>query len=167
MFSESPNDVRQAGRQSMWSRPTLLKLIVAAALVFALAYVAAYVFKLFSPNRGNVKFNEAQRLFDAIPTYPDSQEVSTSGASKSSIAGVGKTYKSHASCEQLRSFYMDAVSRLGWQYVKESQTYDYFIDVGGRELTFQNGEYELVVQCAGDKADYGWDYAIDVHWYAG
>jgi hypothetical protein len=129
--------------------------------------VAAYVTKFFSPNRNDAKFKESERLLRTVPIYPNSELVDTSGASKDRVAGVGRGYKSSASYDALKQYYMDKLNALGWQYQGDHIVFDWGRDLGGRELSFQQGEFELNIQYAGEKADYGWNYAINITWKAG
>lgn len=128
--------------------------------------VAAYLSKLHSPNRDDERFKEVEQLFRAIPVYPGSEEVTTSSSSKDRIARLGKVYKSNASYDELKRFYTDSLTRLGWQLERERQVKDWWSDFGGRELRFRDGEYYISIEYAGEKANNGWNYGISVGWHA-
>jgi hypothetical protein len=129
--------------------------------------VAAYLSKLYSPNRDDERLKEVEQLFRAIPIYPGSEEVTTSSSSKDRIARLGKVYKTNASYDELKGFYTDSLTRLGWQPERERQIKDWWSDLGGRELRFRDGEYYISIEYAGEKANYGWNYGISVGWHAG
>ena len=136
-------------------------------LLFGLVYAAAYVTKFFLPNRNDARLKETERVLSEVPIYPDSELVNTSGASKDRIAGVGRSYKSTTSYDALKQYYVERLQALGWQYQGEEILFDWGRDLGGRRLSFRRGEFDLNIQYAGERADYGWNYSIDVNWKAG
>jgi len=145
---------------------TPLRWLLFAPLLFMMAYASAYVLKVFSPNRNDAKLKETERLFDAIPIYPGSELVDTSGTSKDRTAGVGRGYKSNVSYDALKQYYMEKLQGLSWHYEGERELFDWGRHRGGRQLSFRQGEFELKIEYAGVGANFGWDYAINVIWIA-
>lgn len=134
---------------------------------FILLFAVAYVMKQLTPNRDEAKLKECERILVAIPLYPGSEERHNSWTSKVSLASVGKYYDSDASYEELKRHYIENLTRLGWQFVHERQLFDWGRDMGGREMSFRKGEFSVVIEYAGEKADYGWKYTINVLWHYG
>ena len=155
LFSGSDKRVR------MW------RILLIGMLLIIGVNVAAYLSKRSSSNRDNARFQEVEKLFQAIPIYPGSEEVDTSSSSKDRIARLGKVFKANASYDELERFYIDNLSGLGWHLESERQVKDWWSDLGGRELRFRDGEYYVSIEYAGEKADYGWNYGVSVGWHAG
>ena len=101
----------------------------------------------------------------SLPIYPGFQESGSSFYSKSMLAAVNKYYKSDAGYDDVKAFYSTQLGSAGWQLTKERNMKDWSRDYGGRELTFSQGEYSVVIEYWGDKAvDPDWNYAINVGW---
>jgi len=132
--------------------------------MFALVYLLAYTFKVFSPNRNDEKLHKCESLLDAIPLYPGSELVFRSGASKDKIASVGRTYKSKDGYEKLKWYYIQTLKERGWQVIGERDVSEWDRSLGGRVLSFRQDQCELNIQYAGEKTDFGWDYSLDIHW---
>ena len=146
------------GTRSIWGT------IVLGLLLIIGVEVAAYLSKHNSPNRDDLKLKEVKELFQQISVYQGSEEVDTSLTSKERIAQAGALYRSNASYQELRDFYVKSLASLGWRLEEERVVKDWWSDLGGRELTFRDGEYYVSVQYAGEKAEYGWNYSISVGW---
>jgi hypothetical protein len=56
--------------------------------------------------------------------------------------------------------------KQGWTFVGEHKLDDWGRDLGGIEYHFRNGSYSLDLTYAGEKANYGWEYAIGIEWNA-
>lgn len=135
-----------------------------ALAIIALLIVAEWL-GVFS-HVNDARFKEVQRLYKTIPLYPGSVEVDRSSASKDRVVRVGKSYKSDANYDALKRHYAEKLKQLGWQFVEEKPVDDWGKDLGGREINFRSGEYYMVMQYAGAKANYGWNYTLSVGWRA-
>ncbi len=140
------------------------RTLVLGLLLIIGVEVAAYLWKQHSPNRDDLKLKEVKEFFKRIPVYPGSEQVDTSLTSKERIAQAGALYRSNASYQELRDYYVKKLVSLGWRLEEERVVKDWWRDLGGRELRFRDGEYYVSVQYAGEKAEYGWNYSISVGW---
>ena len=91
-------------------------------------------------------------------------EVNSATISSTGKAYVSKTFRSRASSDDVKRFYLERLSQNGWKIVDERQLKNWGRDVGGRELKFRRGDYEVTIEIAGEKSDYGWDYGIGIGW---
>ena len=138
----------------------VLSLVLAIATLVSLSNC-----KRYSANKDDAKLKEVQRLYNALPIYDDFQAIAGSSYSKSMLASVSKSYKSDARYDDVKNFYSTRLIPEGWQLSKERNLKDWSRDYGGRELTFEKGEYSVVIEYRGDKAiDPDWNYAIGVGW---
>jgi hypothetical protein len=143
----------------------IIRIMVGIILIVTVSVWAKYS-KDHSPNKDDAKLKEIDALYSQIPVYPDFQEVTHSGDSKDVSARLGKSYSSAGKYFDVRSFYSDRLTRSGWQLSRERNMTDWFRDFGGRQLTFQKGEYSIVIEYRGDKEpNPDWNYAIDVEWH--
>jgi len=143
----------------------IFKIIIGIILIASVSLWAKYA-KNHSPNKDDAKLKELESIYSQLPIYPDFQEVTHSGDSKDVSARAGKSYRSSAKYSDIRSFYSDRLTRSGWQLSRERNLKDWWRDFSGRQLTFQNGEYSIVIEYRGDKEpDPDWNYAIDVEWH--
>jgi hypothetical protein len=105
-------------------------------------------------------------MWQMLPMYPGMIEGNVHRTSRGNQALLGKEYKSSVNYETLKSFYTENLTQSGWKFLREKQVKDWGRDLGGRELEFQKGEYILDIQYSGEKANYGWQYTIDIDWDA-
>jgi hypothetical protein len=145
----------------MKHKPTqVLSLVLATATFMSLNNC-----KRYSPNKDDVKLKEVERLYSALPIYPGFQAVAGSSYSKSMLASVNKSFISEAVYDDVKNFYSTKLIPEGWRLSKERKLRDWSRDYGGRELTFEKGQYSVVIEYRGDKAiDPDWNYAIGVGW---
>ena len=146
----------------MMYKPTqVLGVVLAVAILVPLTSC-----KRYSPNRDDVKLKEVERLYNALPIYVGFQAIAGSSYSKSMLASISKSYRSDARYDDVKNFYSARLIPEGWQLSKERNLKDWSRDYGGRELTFEKGEYSVVIEYRGDKAiDPDWNYAIGVGWH--
>lgn len=100
----------------------------------------------------------------SIPVFPGAIAV---GANERSGAGTGivsKSYKSGASYEELKKFYLEKLPAEGWLFHADRPLPASNAIPGERLLEFCKGDYSLTVQFAGRDAGYGWDYSVDMVW---
>ena len=103
--------------------------------------------KHFSPNKNDVKLKEVERLSAGLPVYPGFQELRGGNTySKSMLASIHTHYKSDAAYDDVRAFYSTKLMPAGWKLKEERNLKDWSRDYGGRELTFEKGEYLVVIE---------------------
>lgn len=145
----------------------ILKQALTIVLGIMVVYSFAYFCKQNSPNKDDAKLKEVERLYARLPIYPDFQEVegTSSSFSKDLLASIGKSYKSKASYDDVKAFYVEKLRALGWQSWEERNLTSWGRDLGERELTFRNGQYSVIIEYSGDKASNpDWNYGINVSW---
>ncbi len=109
------------------------------------------------------KLKAVEGVWATLPIYPGTVEVDSSRSSYDDRVWVEKNYKSDATFDDLKRFYIGTLSRAGWQFVGERELKDRGRFRGEQLLEFRKGGFELDLQYAGTrKADLGWDYSIDV-----
>lgn len=128
-------------------------------LLFSLMIVSC-----FSSAKDRARLAEVKRIWTAFPLYPGMQQVDNSTASGFGKASIGKNFRSKASFDGVKQFYLERLSQDGWKLTRERQLKDWGRDLGGRELKFRRGEYDITIEYAGERADYGWDYGISIGW---
>jgi hypothetical protein len=135
-------------------------LLIAAAFL-SLAAVAC---KRYSPNRDDAKLKEVLHLWESIPIYPGCSQVDQHHYSKDYFATVSKGYKCDVTYDQVKGFYLLGLEGAGWTLVRERELGWWFGEERHRELTFRNGEYWVILEYAGEKANAGWAYGVTVKW---
>jgi hypothetical protein len=118
----------------------------------------------FSSAQDRARLDEVKRIWTTFPLFPEMQEVANSTASGFGKASIGRSFRCKARYDDVKRFYLERLGQDGWQLVKERQLKDWEHDLGGRELKFRKGEYEVTIEFAGERADYGWDYGINIGW---
>jgi len=129
-----------------------------------LFFVLMCVYERGGPNSNGERFREIEKLWATIPPYPGMVDADISSNSAGRKAHISKYYSLKAPYDEVKRFYIKRFTEEGWAFVKERHLSDWGRNLGGRELDFQKGEYELGVTYAGEKADKGWDYAIGIYW---
>jgi hypothetical protein len=135
-----------------------------ALLVIVASFVMVNACKNLGPNANDQKLKEVEHLVTGIPVYSGMIEISSHTISKVHAATVSKYYKSSASYNDVKGFYIEQMQRLGWQLKDEDNVKDWQKDLGGRELVFRNGEFSFAIQYAGEKSGYTWEYATTLGW---
>ncbi len=130
-----------------------------------IALLICSVVQACSDNEANVhKLKEIEQLWTTVPIYPGMVEVSYSSPSEGEMT-IDRNYKSDAPFNEVRRFYTEKLTHAGWQVVGDTEVKDRGRFRGERLVEFRKGEYELDLQYAGQrKADFGWDYSIDITW---
>ena len=138
--------------------------LLATVLIFAALYGIVYFWKRHSANKDDAKLEDVRRLYAALPLYPGFKEVNSSYESKVTLVHLDKTFVSDAPYDQVKSFYIDKLSKAGWRRTGERKMKDWWRDFGGRELTFRKGEYSIVIEYSGERTDTDWTYAVSLDW---
>jgi hypothetical protein len=79
-------------------------------------------------------------------------------------AFVSRGFSSEARYDDVKLFYMGELTKEGWKFANERKLKNWETDLGGRELKFRRGEYEITIEYAGERADYGWEYGVGIGW---
>lgn len=112
---------------------------------------------------GKVKLEEMRQLAFEIPVHPTFNKVDEYGGAKPDQANIGWSYKSTASYDDVRQYYVEKLTANGWNLVSEEKMSDWFSNMGGRKIVFQKRDIILTMQYAGPSSNYGWEYGIDLH----
>lgn len=116
-----------------------------------------------APDPARLRYIE--QLRENVPIHPTFIEVERLTVSEASEAEVAYEYRSSASFDQVRGFYQERLAGSDWQFVDESMVKDRGRLKGERLLEFRQGDYDLDVKYAGQRASaLGWNYAIEISW---
>src|SRR6185503_185485 len=144
----------------LWIRRRMRLFVIAILVV--LAVIGAALSVGCGPNSDGSKLRDLEQLQQTLPVFPLLVEISVHRDSKATLAGINRLYRSDARYVDVRQFYVNELTKTGWEYSGERSIKDWGTDFGGRELVFRRNEYKFSVTYAGEKANYGWDYAIDI-----
>lgn len=139
-------------------------LTLAAGLLCLVFMTLATPACFFSPKEDRAKLEETKRIWATFPLHPAMQEVHSHTQSGFGKATIGKNFRCNERYENVRSFIVERLIQNGWKLNSERHLKDWGKDVGGIELEFQKADFEINIQYAGEKSDYGWDYGISVKW---
>jgi hypothetical protein len=137
------------------------------AVIIGVALSIFYFENKYSANRDDAKLFEIQQLYSKLPLHSDLKERGSSFQSKAELALVGKYFDSGTSYDEVKDFYRHHLTEAGWSPTGEKPITDWARDFGGRSLEFRRGEYRLVIEYAGERANDDWDYAITLIWKQG
>jgi hypothetical protein len=119
---------------------------------------------VFAPNA-----NSEQRFltdeFNSLPLPPLTQLTTLDVSPKRGRVLLIGTYKSSRRYEDLKSFYGSELESRGWRNAREEKVTDWGRDFGGRQVHFCRGPYEAVLQYAGERSHYDYDYAFTMTWH--
>ena len=110
------------------------------------------------------KLEEVKSVWARLPSYPGMQETHSSTTSGYGKARISKSYRSDARYEDVRRFYVEHFERDGWKIVQDKQLKDWGSDFGGHEIRLRKADLQVAIEYTGERADYGWQYAIGVSW---
>lgn len=129
-------------------------------LLFALALVSC-----FSPAQDRTRINEVKQIWTTIPLYPGMIEVDSSSASGFDKAYISKGFKSPADYEDVKRFYVERLTKEGWQFSKERKLKAFWDGLSGEiEVEFRRGDYDLTIDYAPEDKKFGWNYGITISW---
>lgn len=109
------------------------------------------------------KLAEVKAIWARMPVHPGMQETNSSTSSGWGKVIMGKHFRSDVPYEEVKRFYTDRLVQDGWTLHEEKRLNGSGTDFGGYELEFRKGDIALTIEYAG-KANYGWDYGMDVAW---
>jgi len=70
------------------------------------------------------------------------------------------TFRASTNFHELLDFYSSQLERNGWHLVGQTTMRDWGRDFGGMNATFCKNELQIDLQYAGERASYGWQYAL-------
>lgn len=115
------------------------------------------------PDANNLKLDEIAQILKSVSVHPGKIELETNNHTSGSNAAITRKYKSDASFDEVKQFYLKQLTIQGWQLTEEKELKDKGRYKGERVLNFTRGEFLLSVQFAGRrKEDLGWDYAVRI-----
>ncbi len=107
---------------------------------------------------------EVERLKSKFQAYPDFVQIPNNfRVASPHIAALSLSYKSDASPEDVKRFYIEKLGTDGWQLVDDRKLSDWGRDMGGHQLEFRKGEYQIAIEKGGRNND-DWDYGINFSW---
>ena len=118
----------------------------------------------FSPAQDKARLEEVKGIWAAFPLYPGMVEVNNSTSSGFGKAFMSKSFRSGAGYDDVKRFYLERLGQDGWSFSGERNLKGITSDLGGREMKFHRGDYEVTIEYATEKADYGWQYGIGIGW---
>ena len=97
------------------------------------------------------KLDRLHEIVAKTPLYPGFKQIRVSEAAKSSVAYVIISYNSTAAYDDVKQFYIRALTSDGWEFVRESQPifgegYKALLFRKGKDtisLSYRDGEYGL------------------------
>lgn len=110
------------------------------------------------------KLEEVKAVWSQLPVYSRLQEIDSSTTSGYGKAMISKKFRSDAPYDEVKHFYVDHLTAEGWTIVSERQMNGWGSDFGGYHLEFHKGDLDFGIEYSGEKANYGWQYAIAVSW---
>jgi hypothetical protein len=118
----------------------------------------------WSAKEDAAKLEEVKSVLARLPSYPGMQETNSSTTSGGGKAMISKKFRSDARYEEVKRFYVKHLEQDGWKIYGEKQLTDLGSDFGGYEIRFRKSDLSIAIEYAGEKTDYGWQYAIAVSW---
>jgi hypothetical protein len=114
-------------------------------------------------NVDSSKSDEITAILKSVSVHPSKTELETNNHSSGSKVSITRKYKSDASFDEIKEFYLKQLTNQGWQLVGEQELKDKGRFRSERVLHFTRGEFLLSVQFAGERKEIlGWDYAIRI-----
>lgn len=140
----------------------ILRLILIIWVVGFVCFAIWHHLAYGPATRAKVPQLEASAALIAAPR--DDLLVAQSSTSKSGQALVDRQYTSRLSYPQLRAHYDAQLTTRGWTFERERPLHEWGRDLGGKIARYRRGEDCASLQYAGDKAQYGWTYALSFTW---
>jgi hypothetical protein len=102
--------------------------------------------------------------FRHISPSPQSKPLLYDANHKGRTALVAQSYRTALTYPEIRAFYDRELARNGWLFLSEHRNRDWGRDFGGVTAEYCKGLFRASVQYAGAKAQYDWDYTLDLSW---
>lgn len=149
----------------MHARKRIQQVWSIVGLTFVVGFIAfvAYDYLVNAP-RARLAENDLKREFQSIVSLPGAVVRNHHSLHRSQQASVGGTYATSVSYVEIRKYYDEELARRGWTFHREREIRDWGRNLGGRTVEYCKGEYRASLQYAGERADYGWVFALDLSW---
>lgn len=133
-------------------------------LILTCLLVAVLSTGCWSAKEDTAKLQELKATWARLPIYPGMQEVGDSTRSGGGTVLVGKKFRSDARFDDVKSFYVEHLTKDGWEVISDRKLVDLSGDPNGQYLEFHKGDTFLGIeyQAAGGNRD--WQYAIALNW---
>lgn len=105
-----------------------------------------------------------ERLWSTVETHPNFSQVGKSSIANNRASVSSRKYKTDVDYNNVKAFYVKTLEQHGWKFQQDEQIQEWGRDLGGSVLTFEQGEYKLTVQYAGESSSNKWDYSISIIW---
>jgi len=113
---------------------------------------------------GEAKQTALERQFDAIPKLPGSVPTQLNQIYKTYRGKIG-FYKSELDHDQIQSFYLRELAKLGWQHVGEKKLELFHRFTGGTQDLFCSDRVAATLFITGDdEPRLGYTYSITLNW---
>jgi hypothetical protein len=113
---------------------------------------------------GPAKQAALEQLFDSIPKLPGSVPTELNQIYKTHRGKIG-FYKSELNPDQIKSYYENELTRLGWKYVGEKKVEAFQKFSGGGQHLFCKGEIAATLfTTAKDEPRFGYTYSLALNW---
>lgn len=105
--------------------------------------------------------------FNKIVQLPDAHRNWYDAHNKPIQALVGAHYLTDVDADKIFKYYDEQLKQQGWQLKEIKKMTDGNQDLGGKAAYYCKGQFQAVVQYAGQMANYGWTYTLDMTWKSG
>jgi hypothetical protein len=119
---------------------------------------------LYGEPDGEAKQAALERQFDAIPKLPGSVPTQLNQIYKTGRGKIG-FYKSELNHDQIQSYYLRELTKLGWQHAGEKKLELFHRFTGGTQDLFCSGRVAATLFITGeDEARLGYTYSLTFNW---
>lgn len=139
---------------------------VGLALLAALALVAGrWVWDAtVTEPRARVARAELNAEYDRIVQPAGARMVERLSAKRAGQATAGASWASAADADSLKYWFVDELSRLGWEFAADVPVKEGSQDSTGRLVTWRKGRSVASLQFSGDTLKTRWRYALWLSW---
>lgn len=102
--------------------------------------------------------------FDAITPFPNAKIVKNYTSHKTNRALVDTSYLTDAAPDDIFNYYDAQLRQRGWRLKSTEGVTDWGKDLGGKIVTYCNGDHAAELQYAGPQAKYGWTFTLSMSW---
>jgi hypothetical protein len=100
-----------------------------------------------------------------ITVLPGSILLEHASTNKTQRTFVSQTFTTSASYETIREYYVQELTRLGWEYVKAAALDNPGKNAGTENVSFCKGSYTATLRYRSPNLSGSWRYAIDLGWW--
>ena len=119
---------------------------------------------LYGEPDGEAKQTALERRFDAIPKLAGSVPTQLNQIYKTDRGKIG-FYRFELNRDQIKSYYLNELARLGWKHIGEKKVEAFQRFSGGTQDLFCDGEVAATLFVTGqDEARLGYTYSIALNW---